>query len=192
MQNNVLIDKIILRFCKLTSKEKESFLGAVHLTKYSYASIWGLKANCIVLLLRKYPHMKRLFSTKTSESAFSFGMLLLRVGLGSLMLVKYGLDKLMHFAEKAPKFMNVFGMGSTTSLALVVFAEFFCAAFIILGLFTRLAAIPLVITMGVALFIAHKGAFFGDGELSGIYLICFLAILFMGPGKASLDRFIGK
>jgi putative oxidoreductase len=72
------------------------------------------------------------------------------------------------------------------------FAEFFCAAFIILGLFTRLAAVPLVIAMSVALIYAHKGQFFGDGEKAAIYLVAFLAILFIGPGKASLDRFIGK
>jgi putative oxidoreductase len=136
--------------------------------------------------------MKRLFSTKTSDSAFSFGMLLLRVGAGSLILINHGLDKLMHFAEKAPRFADPFHIGSTTSLALVVFAEFFCAAFIILGLFTRLAALPLVIAMSVALFSAHKGAFFGNGELAGIFLVCFIAILVMGPGKASMDRFIGK
>jgi putative oxidoreductase len=139
--------------------------------------------------------MKRLFSTKTSESAFSFGMLLLRVGAGLLILVNHGLDKLMHlmhFAEKAPRFSDPFHIGSTTSLALVVFAEFFCAAFVILGLFTRLAAFPLVIAMGVALFSAHNGAFFGKGEMAALFLTCFLAILVMGPGKASLDRFIGK
>ena len=136
--------------------------------------------------------MKRLFSTKTSESAFSLGMLLLRLGSGCLMLINHGLDKLIHFADKASRFADPFGIGSTTSLALVVFAEFFCAAFIILGLFTRLAAVPLVIAMSVALFYSNKGAIFGKGELSAIFLICFLTILIMGPGKASLDRFIGK
>jgi putative oxidoreductase len=136
--------------------------------------------------------MKRLFSTRTSDSAFSFAMLLLRVGAGSLMIVNHGLDKLMHFADKAGRFSDPFGIGSTTSLALVVFAEFFCAAFIILGLFTRLAAIPLIISMGVALFYANKGAIFGKGELSAIFLISFIVILFMGPGKVSLDKFIGK
>jgi putative oxidoreductase len=108
------------------------------------------------------------------------------------MLVSHGLDKLMHFADKAGKFADPFGIGSTTSLSLTVFAEFFCAAFIILGLFTRLAAVPLVIAMSVALIYAHKGQFFGDGEKAAIYLVAFLAILFIGPGKASLDRFIGK
>jgi putative oxidoreductase len=136
--------------------------------------------------------MKRLFSTRVSDNAFNLGMLLLRTGFGSAMMINHGLDKLMHFSEKAGKFADPFHIGSTTSLALVVFAEFFCAAFIALGLFTRLAAVPLVIAMGIALFITHKGHFFSDGEMAGIYLAAFLAILIMGPGKFSVDKFIGK
>jgi len=136
--------------------------------------------------------MRKLFSTRTSDNAFSFAMLLLRLGAGSLMMINHGLDKLMHFAQKAPRFADPFHIGSTTSLSMVVFAEFFCAAFIVLGLFTRLAAIPLIIAMGVALFFAHKGQFYGQGEAAGLFLVCFLTILFAGPGKISLDRFIGK
>lgn len=136
--------------------------------------------------------MKRLFSTKVSDNALSFALLVLRVGAGSLMLVQHGLDKLMHFAQKAPKFSDPFGIGSTTSLSLVVFAEFFCAAFVVLGLFTRLACIPLVIAMAVALFYRHNGQFFGEGESAGLYLVCFTALLFAGAGKVSLDRFIAK
>ena len=136
--------------------------------------------------------MKKIFSTKVSENAFSFSAFILRVGIGSLMLVQHGLDKLMHFAQKAPRFADPFHIGSTTSLSMVVFAEFFCAAFVILGLFTRLACIPLVIAMGVALFSAHKGDFFGKGEMAGMYLLVFIALLVMGPGKASIDRMIGK
>lgn len=136
--------------------------------------------------------MKRLFSTRTSESAFSFAMLILRVGTGSLMLMNHGLDKLIHFSQKAGGFADPFGIGSTASLSLAVFAEFFCSVFIILGLFTRLACIPLIITMSVALFVAHKGDFFGKGELAGLFLICFGTLLFAGPGKVSLDRFLVK
>ncbi|RYY99004.1 MAG: DoxX family protein [Chitinophagaceae bacterium] len=136
--------------------------------------------------------MRKLFSTHCSDSAFTLATLLLRLGAGSLMMVNHGLDKLMHFSEKAHKFADPFHIGSTTSLALVVFAEFFCAAFLILGLFTRLACIPLIIAMGVALFLAHKGELFGQGESAAIFLTCFLALLMLGPGKASLDRFIGK
>jgi putative oxidoreductase len=136
--------------------------------------------------------MKRLFSTRVSENALALALFVLRVGLGSLMLVAHGYDKLIHFSKYSQKFPDPFNIGVTASLSLTVFAEFFCAAFLILGLFTRLAAIPLIIAMLVALFIAHKGDFFYTGERAGLYLVGFLAILFAGPGKASLDRFISK
>ena len=136
--------------------------------------------------------MKKLFSTGVSDNALSFALLVLRIGAGSLMMINHGLDKLMHFAQKAPRFADPFHIGSTTSLSMVVFAEFFCAAFIILGLFTRLATIPLIIAMSVALFFAHKGEFFGKGESAGLFLVCFIALLFTGPGKVSLDRFVAK
>jgi putative oxidoreductase len=136
--------------------------------------------------------MKKLFSTKVSEGTLSLALFILRIGAGSLMMVQHGLVKLQGFAAKANTFADPFGLGPTTSLSLVIFAEFFCTAFIILGLFTRLAAIPLVIAMSVALFISNKGNFFGRGELPGIFLICFLILLLTGPGRFSLDRLIGK
>ena len=137
--------------------------------------------------------MKNLFSTRTSDAAFSFAMLLLRLGAGLLMLVNHGLDKLLNFSQKASRFADPFGIGSAPSLGMVVFAEFFCALFIILGLFTRLACIPLIIGMSVAFFSAHKMNYAGGpggGEVALLFLIIFLSILFLGPGKVSLDRFV--
>lgn len=136
--------------------------------------------------------MKKLFTVRCSDNSLSFAALVLRIGAGSLMLVNHGLDKLMHFAEKASRFADPFGIGTTTSLSMVLFAEFFCAAFIILGLFTRLACVPLIIAMSVALFYAHNGDFFGKGEMAALFLTCFITLLFTGPGKVSLDNFIAK
>ncbi|RYY41336.1 MAG: DoxX family protein [Chitinophagaceae bacterium] len=133
--------------------------------------------------------MRKLFSVRTSDNALTFGALLLRLFGGGLML-HHGFDKLTHFSQYAGTFPDPFGVGTTTSLALTVFAEFFCSAFLILGLFTRLAAIPLIIAMSVALFKAHNGDFTGKGELAALFLGVYLAILVIGPGKASLDRFL--
>ncbi|RYY65125.1 MAG: DoxX family protein [Chitinophagaceae bacterium] len=135
--------------------------------------------------------MRKLFSVRTSDNALSLGTLLLRL-TGGVLMIHHGFDKLTHFSQKAHQFMDPFGIGSTTSLSLVVFAEFFCAAFLILGLFTRLAAIPLIVTMCVALFKAHGADFAGQGELAAVYLGLYLSILVLGPGKVSLDRFLGK
>lgn len=136
--------------------------------------------------------MKRFFSTRVSDNALSFTLLALRLGAGSLLMINHGLDKLVHFTKYAHRFSDPFGLGTTASLSLVIFAEFFCAAMIILGLFTRLACIPVIIAMCVALFYAHGGDFYGKGELAGLFLTCFVALLFAGPGKVSVDRLIGK
>ena len=139
--------------------------------------------------------MKKLFSTRVSDNAFAFAMLVLRLGAGGLMMINHGFGKMKNFSAMANSFSDPIGIGTTASLSLVIFAEFFCAAFIILGLFTRLAAIPLVIAMAVAFFYAHDMNFSsgkGGGESALLFLTCFITILFAGPGKVSLDKFIGK
>lgn len=135
--------------------------------------------------------MRRILSVKYSAAAFNFAMLLLRLGVG-ILLASHGYSKLVHFNETKNHFMNFMGLGTTVSLALVVFAEFFCSLFLILGLFTRFAAIPIIIEMAVALFKGHNGDLFDAGERAAIYLICTLVILLCGPGKISVDGMIGK
>lgn len=135
--------------------------------------------------------MRRLLSTGYSVWAFNLAMLILRVGLG-LMMIPHGYKKLVSFGSLHHKFMNFLGMGSTVSLSLTVFAEFFCAMFVMIGLFTRFTVLPLVIAMSVVVFKAHNADIFGDAEKGGIYLAGFLVILLLGPGKISVDGAMGK
>jgi putative oxidoreductase len=135
--------------------------------------------------------MKKLLSTYYSANAFNAAMLLFRLGIGILMM-NHGYNKLVHFGEYQKDFMNFLGMGSTFSLALTVFAEFFCSMFLILGLFTRPAALALVICMGVALFKAHHYEIFDKGEMAALYLIGYVLLLLLGPGKISVDSMTGK
>ena len=135
--------------------------------------------------------MKKFFSTNYSDTAFSIAMFVLRTGMGLLMM-PHGYSKLVHFAEYKDNFMNFLGLGGTISLALVIFAEFFCSIFVMLGLFTRLSSLVLVISTGVALFKAHNGDLFGKGEHAALFMAGFLVLLLVGPGKASLDKLMGK
>lgn len=135
--------------------------------------------------------MRKLLSAKYSAGAVSAAMLVLRLGVGILMM-NHGYDKLKHFSEYQAEFMNFMGMGRTLSLALVVFAEFFCSLFLILGLFTRLAAIPLIIVTCVIIFKVNHGNVFGEGEMAALYLAGYLVLLFVGPGRVSVDSMIGK
>jgi putative oxidoreductase len=135
--------------------------------------------------------MKALFNSKYSEPSLSLGLLIFRLALGGLML-NHGFDKLTHFDKYLAMFQDPIGLGKSISFGLLVFAEFFCALLVLVGLLTRLACIPLIIGMSVALFKAHKGHIFSDGEMAALYLFGYIALLFTGPGKYSLDKMIGK
>jgi putative oxidoreductase len=135
--------------------------------------------------------MKKLLSAKYSAGAVNAAMLILRLAIGILMM-NHGYYKLTHFGELQHKFTNFMGMGPALSLALVVFAEFFCSLFLILGLFTRLATIPLMITMCVVIFKINHGNVFDDAENAPLYLVSYLVLLLVGPGRVSVDSMIGK
>ena len=134
--------------------------------------------------------MKKLFSTKYSDNSIAFSLLILRLGMGGLM-IPHGYSKLVKFGSMKT-FADPFHIGSTASLSMTIFAEFFCASLLVLGLLSRLACIPLIIAMSVAVFYAHKGDIFGEGASAALFLSGFIALLFSGPGKISLDRVIGK
>jgi len=120
-----------------------------------------------------------------------FGLLLLRVGT-SLMLVSHGWSKVIHFSERLNSFADPIGLGPSVSLQLVIFAEFFCAIFLILGFMSRIILIPMIINMAVITFIVQAGNGFDKQELPMIYLLVFIVLLLLGPGKISLDGKILK
>ncbi|WP_395746513.1 DoxX family protein [Prosthecobacter sp.] len=124
-----------------------------------------------------------------------YGLLILRVALGFSMLLLHGRGKLLNFSTMAEKFGGLPGVPGNVNLGLAIFAEVFCSALLIAGLFTRFAALMLAVTMGVAFFLVHKSALVDvaasnikSGELAMVYLIAYVTLLFTGAGKFSVDR----
>ncbi len=136
--------------------------------------------------------MKKFFSTNYSAAAFNFSMLLLRVSTGLWIMIKHGLDKLQNFSAIQPHFYNFLGIGTSFSLALVIFAELFCAMLVVLGLFTRLAVIPIIIMLIVAAFSAKATQPLMNKELDFLYLVPFVVLLFCGAGRVSVDGMMSK
>ena len=128
-----------------------------------------------------------LFSPGVQTRSGSLGLLIVRLGAGGMLLAGHGWGKLLAFAERAASFPDPLGIGHLASLAGTVGAEVVCAALVMVGLATRLAALPVVFTMAVAGFVINAGAPWGEKELAAIYLVPFLALVFTGPGAYSLD-----
>ncbi|MBP6576443.1 MAG: DoxX family protein [Chryseobacterium sp.] len=136
--------------------------------------------------------MRNFNSSKVNDTVFSGIILVLRLFVGISMLT-HGLPKLEKLiANDKIEFMNFLGLGSAISLVLVVFAEFLCSVFLILGFLTRFSTIPLMVTMLVAFFVVHGSDPYATKELSLMYFFFYLAIFILGSGKFSLDWLFSK
>ena len=121
------------------------------------------------------------------------GLLLLRLGPGCIMAKVHGWGKVMHFSEYSADFYNFLGLGSAFSLGLVVFAELVCSILIVLGFFTRLATIPLIIAMMVIVFDVNAGKEIFKFETPLLFMMIFVVLMITGAGKYSLDyKFFSK
>ncbi len=78
-----------------------------------------------------------------------------------------------------------------------LFVELIGGALLVLGLCSRLAALPLMVSMGVAILTAQREQIHGLPDLFGLvewtYLALLLWVALAGPGKVSLDHlFFGR
>ncbi len=134
--------------------------------------------------------MQKFLTLEFLPRSTDLALLVLRVWLGAAMLYLHGWGKLMGLIAGTSKFPDIFGIGATPVLVMAIFAELVCAAALVIGLWTRLAALFLVATMGVAFFMAHgaKLSGQGNGEMAFIYLAGYVVILVAGAGKFSVDK----
>ena len=136
--------------------------------------------------------MKQLVSINISQKGIDLAILITRITAAVLML-SHGLPKLgMLFSGNAGQFPAVLGMSPELSLSLTVFAEVICSIFILFGLGTRLAVVPLIITMLVAVLYIHSADPFAKQEPGIQYLILYVILFITGSGKYSLDYLLQR
>lgn len=133
--------------------------------------------------------MKKLFSSTYPQAHLA--ILVLRILFGGL-FTWYGYQKLSMYDQIAPNFPNYMGIGPEGNFILVIFAELVCGFLVLIGLFTRLAIIPIFITMIVAFFVAHANDPFHVKQIAFVYMVLCIPIFFLGSGKYSLDHLLFK
>jgi putative oxidoreductase len=119
--------------------------------------------------------------------------LLARITVG-VVFVTSGWGK-VHNLDKVTEFFTELGIPAPAFQAVFVsYVELVCGAALLLGLFTRLVAIPLMCTMIVAIITAKAEEIAGVADLLGTVEFAYVAMLFgvalMGPGKVSLDALL--
>lgn len=119
------------------------------------------------------------------------GILILRLIFGGL-FTWHGYDALAHYKLYLSMSRSVIGLGTGLEFNLVVFSQFICGIFILLGFLTRLAVIPVFIAMAIAFFVAHKTDPFMMKELPFLYCLLCIPVFILGSGRYSLDAVLQK
>ena len=132
-----------------------------------------------------------LFPVKPDGTFISVILLIVRVVFG-VMLMNHGIDKWANYQELSAVFPDPLGIGSPLSLGLAIFGELACSMAFIIGFLYRLAMIPMIFTMCVAFCIVHADDPFAVKELAFVYLVVFVLMYIVGPGKFAVDRWISK
>ena len=121
------------------------------------------------------------------------GLFILRVAFAFAIIYGHGFGKLsVIFGGQEIQFMDPIGIGAKLSFFLAAFAEGICAILLLVGLFSRIASLILAINFVVIFwfhaFVAKDG--FNVLEPRLLYLFCFIALTFTGPGRLSLDQLL--
>jgi putative oxidoreductase len=126
-----------------------------------------------------------------------FGKLILRLTLGVLLLL-HGIAKLSSGVGFISGMLTAHGLPAQLAY-LVYVGEIVAPVLLVAGLFTRGAALIVIINMIFALGLAHMKDLSSIGksggwalELQGMYLFVALAIVFLGAGRFSLGGASGK
>ena len=103
----------------------------------------------------------------------------------------------LHDLDKVTNFFTELGIPHPWFQArLASTSEFVCGGLLLVGLATRFAAIPLIVTMCVAIRTAQWVNVDGLGSLVGLLEFAYVALLVWlatdGPGPISLDRLIAR
>jgi putative oxidoreductase len=102
----------------------------------------------------------------------------------------------VHEIAKVAGFFRTLGIPAPGFNAVLVgYSELICGTLLVVGLLTRLATIPLVVSMIVAIATAKRSELHGLFDLVGFdeftYLVVLVMLAIIGPGATSLDHLLG-
>jgi putative oxidoreductase len=123
------------------------------------------------------------------------GPLVARLSFGYFWL-ETGIAKVQNLDGFTQRFMGWGIPFPAFSAGLSAWTELIGGALIMLGLFTRLISIPMIINMIVAIVLVVSANFQGIDEFveadETVYILIFFWLLMAGPGKVSLDTLLAR
>ena len=97
------------------------------------------------------------------------------------------MDMLLDFSAQLQLIEDPFHLGSHLTLMLAIFAEVVCPLLIVAGVLARLACVPILFVLLVALLVVHPQWSVAEGQFGWLLLILFATVFIAGPGRLALN-----
>ena len=124
-----------------------------------------------------------------NESKYQdLGLLFLRVSGALFLLWVHGLPKWLNYSEQLKLIEDPFHLGAHVTLLLAIFAEVLCPLLIIAGVLVRLACLPILAVLLIAMLVVHPQWTLFEGQFGWLLLIIFTSVLIAGPGRLVLRQ----
>ena len=135
--------------------------------------------------------MRKIFrhinSVSISPVTFNFSLLVFRVSLSLQIIVVHGFKKVGINVAEAEKIPNPLHFPETFNHAFAVSANLFFPVLVILGLFTRIAILPILAVTLTGYFVLHWNDALLIKDTPFMYSLSYLLLLMLGPGRYSVD-----
>jgi len=136
--------------------------------------------------------IKKLTAVFPSPVSFNFSLLFFRVAVSIELMVAHGLKKLGVGVLQAEQIPNPLHLPEMLNNGFAVAANLVFPLFIIIGLLTRLAILPVLAVTLTGYFILHWNDSLLEKDTPFMYSVSYLLLIILGPGKYSLDYWINK
>lgn len=126
-------------------------------------------------------------ASQCDERSGDVGLLFLRVSGGLFLLCVHGMPKLLDYTAQLQLIEDPFHLGAHLTLILAIFAEVLCPLLVVAGVLARLACLPILFVLLVALLLVHPQWTVAEGPFGWLLLILFATVFIAGPGRLALN-----
>jgi putative oxidoreductase len=123
-----------------------------------------------------------------NDRAKDLGLFFLRASGALFLFFVHGLPKLLDFNAQLLVIEDPFHMGVMLTLCMAIFAEVLCPLLILVGVLARLACLPILFLLLVALVLVHPEWSIEQAQFGWLLTIIFSSVLIAGPGSLALNR----
>ncbi|BDM25408.1 DoxX family protein [Pseudomonas sp. LRP2-20] len=127
-----------------------------------------------------------------SPTLTACGLLFMRVMAALLLFFIHGLPKLLDWSGELQRIEDPFGLGAPLTLGLALFAEVVCPLLLLLGVAARLACLPVLAVLLVALLVVHPDWSLEQGQFAWLLVALYGGLALTGPGRYSVSGLIGR